>query len=253
MAARPAVRAHSARRVASRSGSSVRARDRRNSTRQGRDRIRHYHRSGDRPWTPWSSRPGGGEMEKIGAAVWATGHAGRVIVEAGLTRPWLEFRGGIVYDAAKEGLDLGEACGLDVRLGAPVSTDVDAVLGSSGHRCRLLHGHRQPDRGRRRVPAREPRRQGRDHHLRPRPSEDGPGRDRGRRAGRGRACRRWPDPRHRALGLPHDHAAARVALQRDHASTRSDWSGSQTRRCGATASCATRGSAARSRPPAAAS
>ena len=68
-------------------------------------------------------------MDKIGAAVWATGHAGRVIVEAGLTRPWLEFRGGIVYDAAKDGLDLGEACGLDVRLDAPVSTDVDAVLG----------------------------------------------------------------------------------------------------------------------------
>ena len=68
-------------------------------------------------------------MDRIGAAVWATGHAGRVIVEAGLTRPWLEFRGGIVYDPAKDGLDLGEACGLDVRLGAPVSTDVDAVLG----------------------------------------------------------------------------------------------------------------------------
>ena len=67
-------------------------------------------------------------MEKIGAAVWATGRAGRVIVEAGLTRPWLEFRGGIVYSAAKDGLDLGEACGLDVRLGAPVSTDIDAVL-----------------------------------------------------------------------------------------------------------------------------
>jgi len=67
-------------------------------------------------------------MERIGAAVWATGRAGRVIVEAGLTRPWLVFRGGIVYSAAKEGLDLGEACGLDVRLGAPVSMDIDAVL-----------------------------------------------------------------------------------------------------------------------------
>ncbi len=67
-------------------------------------------------------------MDRIGAAVWATGRAGRVIVEAGLTRPWLEFRGGIVYSSAKDGLDLGEACGLDVRLGAPVSTDIDAVL-----------------------------------------------------------------------------------------------------------------------------
>ena len=67
-------------------------------------------------------------MGRIGAAVWATGHAGRVIVEAGLTRPWLEFRGGIVYDPAQDGLDLGQACGLDVDLGAPVSTDVDAVL-----------------------------------------------------------------------------------------------------------------------------
>jgi hypothetical protein len=67
---------------------------------------------------------GGGEMDKIGA----TGHAGRVIVEAGLTRPWLELRGGIVYDPQKDGLDLGEACGLDARIGATVSTDVDAVL-----------------------------------------------------------------------------------------------------------------------------
>ena len=67
-------------------------------------------------------------METIGAAVWATGHGGRIIVEAGLTRPWLEFRGGIVYDTAKEGLDLGAACGLDARVGASVSADVDAVL-----------------------------------------------------------------------------------------------------------------------------
>jgi len=67
-------------------------------------------------------------VEKIGAAVWATGHGGRIIVEAGLTRPWLEFRGGIVYDPAKEGLDLGAACGLDARVGATVSADVDAVL-----------------------------------------------------------------------------------------------------------------------------
>jgi hypothetical protein len=67
-------------------------------------------------------------MDRIGAAVWATGRAGRVIVEAGLTRPWLEFRGGIVYSPAKDGLDLGEAVGLDTRLGARVSTDVDAVL-----------------------------------------------------------------------------------------------------------------------------
>ena len=67
-------------------------------------------------------------MRKIGAAVWSTGHAGKVIVEAGLLRPWIEFRGGIVYNDAKEGIDLGEACGLDVRLGAPVSADVDAVL-----------------------------------------------------------------------------------------------------------------------------
>jgi hypothetical protein len=70
----------------------------------------------------------GARMDTIGAAVWATGRAGRVIVEAGLTRPWLTFRGGIVYSRAKEGLDLGEACGLDVRLDAPVSTDIDAVL-----------------------------------------------------------------------------------------------------------------------------
>lgn len=67
-------------------------------------------------------------MQKIGAAVWATGRAGQEIVRAGLTRPWLEFRGGIVYTPQKEGMDLGEACGLDVRLGAPVSADIDHVL-----------------------------------------------------------------------------------------------------------------------------
>ena len=67
-------------------------------------------------------------MERIGAAVWATGRAGQEIVRAGLTRPWLDFRAGITYTGGKEGLDLGEACGLDVRIGAPVTLDVDAVL-----------------------------------------------------------------------------------------------------------------------------
>jgi 2,4-diaminopentanoate dehydrogenase len=67
-------------------------------------------------------------MKKIGAAVWATGRAGQEIVRAGLGRPWLEFRSGIVFNPAKDGLDLGEACGLDVRLGAPVSINAEAVL-----------------------------------------------------------------------------------------------------------------------------
>jgi hypothetical protein len=48
-------------------------------------------------------------MERIGAAVWATGRAGQEIVRAGMGRPWLEFRGGIVFTPEKDGLDLGEA------------------------------------------------------------------------------------------------------------------------------------------------
>jgi hypothetical protein len=67
-------------------------------------------------------------VETLGAAIWATGRAGQEIVRAGVGRPWIEFRAGIVYTPAKEGLDLGEACGLDLRLDAPVTTDVDAVL-----------------------------------------------------------------------------------------------------------------------------
>jgi hypothetical protein len=106
-------------------------------------------------------------MDRIGAAVWATGHAGRVIVEAGLTRPWLEFRGGIVYDPAKEGLDLGEACGLDIRLGAPVSTDVDAVLARPDIDVVFYTGIGSPTEV-------EPCGQGRDHGLGPGPPEDDP-------------------------------------------------------------------------------
>jgi hypothetical protein len=68
-------------------------------------------------------------VEKIGAAVWATGRAGQEIVRAGLGRPWLDFRAGIAFTPTKDGLDLGEACGLDVHLDAPVSTDAEAVLG----------------------------------------------------------------------------------------------------------------------------
>jgi hypothetical protein len=64
---------------------------------------------------------GGFAVDRIGAAVWATGHAGRVIVEAGLTRPWLEFRGGIVYSAAKEGMDLGSPNGYYVYSGGKVA------------------------------------------------------------------------------------------------------------------------------------
>ena len=67
-------------------------------------------------------------MERIGAAVWGTGRAGQELVRAGLPRPWLDFRAGIVTSAAKDGLDLGAACGLGEHLDAPVSTDVDAVL-----------------------------------------------------------------------------------------------------------------------------
>lgn len=67
-------------------------------------------------------------MEKIGAAIWATGRGGQCIVQAGLNRPWIDFKAGIVFTPAKEGIDLGEAVGLDVRLGAPCSMDVDAVL-----------------------------------------------------------------------------------------------------------------------------
>jgi hypothetical protein len=84
-------------------------------------------------------------MDRIGAAVWATGRAGKVIVEAGLSRPWLEFRGGMVYSPAKEGLDLGEACGLDVRLDAPVSMDIDAVLARSDIDVVFYAGLGSPD------------------------------------------------------------------------------------------------------------
>ena len=103
-------------------------------------------------------------MDRIGAAVWATGHAARVIVEAGLTRPWLESRGGIVYSAAREGLDLGEACGLDVRLGrsagAPIAVGQSdprsnqirspvnrSVTGSHGKRIRTSSETASPDGG----------------------------------------------------------------------------------------------------------
>jgi len=67
-------------------------------------------------------------MERIGAAIWATGRAGQEMLRAGLLRPWLDFRAGIVFNPAKDGLDLGEACGLATRVGANVSTDVEAVL-----------------------------------------------------------------------------------------------------------------------------
>lgn len=67
-------------------------------------------------------------MEKIGAGVWATGRAGQEIVRAGLKRPWLDFKAGIVFTPAKEGQDLGEACGLDMHLDAPVTVDADEVL-----------------------------------------------------------------------------------------------------------------------------
>ena len=146
-------------------------------------------------------------MDKIGAAVWATGRAGRVIVEAGLTRPWLAFRGGIVYNPAKEGLDLGEACGLDVRVGAPVSHRRRCRPGPARHRRRVLRGHRDAGRGRRRVPAGEPRGQGRDHDLRARPSARRSwARTRPHELDAALARGRPADPRHRVLGLPDDHA-----------------------------------------------
>ena len=153
-------------------------------------------------------------MDRIGAAVWATGHAGRVIVEAGLTRPWLEFRGGIVYSAAKEGLDLGEACGLDVRIGAPVSTDVDAILARPDIDVVFYAGIGTPAE----VAAAclRANRAGKDAItiaglVHPRTILGTRGR---RRAGR-RRSRRWPsDPGHGLLGLPDDHPPARLHVER---------------------------------------
>ena len=155
-------------------------------------------------------------MDRIGAAVWATGRAGRVIVEAGLTRPWLTFRGGIVYSPAKEGLDLGEACGLDVRLDAPVSMDIDAVLARPDIDVVFYAGLGLAGRGRRGLPAGQPRGQGRHHDRRPGPPDDDPGPRRGGRAGRRRAGGRPADRRHRPVGLPDDHPAAGGDVERPH-------------------------------------
>ena len=153
-------------------------------------------------------------MGKIGAAVWATGHAGRVIVEAGLTRPWLEFRGGIVYDPAKDGLDLGRGmrarrpargAGLDRRRCRPRS---------SRHRRRLLHGDRLPDEVA--DACLRANRAGKDAItisglVHPKTVL---GATAAAELDAGAQGRRRPDPRHRALGLPDDHAATRVAFQR---------------------------------------
>jgi hypothetical protein len=150
-------------------------------------------------------------MEKIGAAVWATGHAGRVIVEAGLTRPWLAFRAGIVYSAAKEGLDLGEACGLDVRPGAP-APPTDAVLARPDIDVVFYTGVGTP-RGRRRACVRTARARTRSRSparaIRGRSS--GPPRP---RLDAGARAAGAADPRDRVLGLPDDHPAAGLHVER---------------------------------------
>ena len=193
-------------------------------------------------------------MERIGAAVWATGRAGRVIVEAGLTRPWLEFRGGIVYNPAKEGLDLGEACGLDVRVGAtgfgrrgrgagPARTSTSCSTRASGRRPRSPRracARTGPARMRSRSPGSSIRATilGADAAA----ELDAASRAAGQRIlGTG------------LLGLPDDHPAAGLAVER--ADLRRDPAGAGRRHvaAGATASCATRASAGRSRPPAAGS
>lgn len=67
-------------------------------------------------------------MRKVRAAVWGTGRVGAELVKAGLEREWLDFVAGIVFDPGKEGRDLGEVSGTRA-IGAPCTTDVEAVLG----------------------------------------------------------------------------------------------------------------------------
>ena len=154
-------------------------------------------------------------MDTIGAAVWSTGHGGRVIVEAGLTRPWLAFRGGIAHDPAKDGLDLGDACGLGVRLDAPVSNDVDAVLARPDIDVVFYAGLGTPTE----VAAACLRANGRARmrsRSRAGPPEDDPRGRPGRRPGRRLAREREAHPRHGFLRLPHGHPAAGVVVERPH-------------------------------------
>lgn len=58
---------------------------------------------------------------------WATGNVGRNAIEGVLAHPELELVGAYAYDPAKDGVDVGELCGIDP-IGVAVTADVDEVL-----------------------------------------------------------------------------------------------------------------------------
>ena len=193
-------------------------------------------------------------MDKIGAAVWATGRAG-----------WVDRRRRADPAVAR----VPERDRLQPGQGGPRSRRGMRARGPASARpSRPTSTRSWPDPT---STSCSTRASGRRPRSQPRAcARTGPARTRSRSPGSSIRAPSWaptrpPEldagvarggsahPRHRVLGLPDDHPAAGLDLERARPSTRSGSSGSPTRRCGATASCATRASAARSRRPATAS
>ncbi|WP_219941483.1 hypothetical protein [Iamia sp. SCSIO 61187] len=59
---------------------------------------------------------------------WTTGNVARQTVRAVLGRPDLELVGVYAFSPAKEGVDVGELCGLDAPVGVSATSDVEALL-----------------------------------------------------------------------------------------------------------------------------
>ena len=66
--------------------------------------------------------------EPIRVVQWTTGNISREAIKGVLGRPGLQLVGVYAYSADKVGVDLGELCGLDEKLGVFATSDVDAII-----------------------------------------------------------------------------------------------------------------------------
>src|SRR6476619_6036581 len=74
-----------------------------------------------------SSRHQGGGATSYRVVQWTTGHIGRAAVRGILRHPDLELVGAYAWSEEKDGVDVGELCGIEP-LGVAASADSDTIL-----------------------------------------------------------------------------------------------------------------------------
>ena len=87
----------------------------------------HARQGGQEPAPGDGGRVPGDRLMPYRVIQWATGNVGKSAIEGVLAHPELELVGVKVYSDDKDGVDVGEICGIDP-VGVTATTDTEAIL-----------------------------------------------------------------------------------------------------------------------------